>query len=145
MNPIFQLRTRLQKHSGLTVDVGDSGLHIERPNANGFEIEIVWERSPDHWMVMFGDGPLHVHCSSSDEVVQLVEMALCDRCRLRVVWRGSWATSASLEYWDGNRWQMGHRTALLVYPFWRRRSDHVYQNQAIGHPPTPDMPQAVSR
>ena len=63
----------------------------------------------------------HEHFDTEEEALNCFEFGLSGNCRLKVVYRGSFAHRWTLESKTDSGWREDSTTGLLVFPFWRRR------------------------
>ena len=95
--------------------VGDT-LTITPPGKDGFS---VWLQDNAGSYTVGFDG-WHEEFDAEEEALDWVAFGLSGDCRLKVVYRGSFAQSWTLESKTDEGWKWHSTTGQLVFPFWRR-------------------------
>jgi hypothetical protein len=134
----------LEDHPDLTHEWHAKGsmvtLSFLRRSAAGFDVTI--ETTADALTVTAGTqfGGTHVHFDpgeyeSPDALVAhalgLVRDLLSAGMRLRVREAGRTPYRWHLESNDGTGWHTEHTTGQLLWPFWRRTAERIYQNNIL--------------
>jgi len=120
------LREKLKGHPELIHTEVPGGMRIEPPAPTGFSLEL--REDGDGWMVCLGEAGFHQHFESSEEMLNFVAWCYSGEARLREVWRGSVPQKVMLEAREDGEWRVVSVTGLLLFPFWRPRSEAVLQN-----------------
>ena len=128
MNPIVELKDRLQKYPNIRFAESESKIEIFPNDEAGFEIALIDDG--DQCTVTF-DGGWHKHFETPEEAVECVSFGLSDRCRLKTEMRGEYPQKWTVEYLDGETWHEASITGLIFFPFWRRKSIIYRQNNLI--------------
>jgi hypothetical protein len=110
MSAIERVTERLQRRPGVA--------------SGGFAVSLT--EGTDEWVVRF-DG-WHEHFTSEDEALNCFAFGLSDRCRLRVLYRGSFPYRWTVEERTEHGWRDDSTTGLMLFPFWRRSRTEYRQN-----------------
>lgn len=129
MKPIEQIEARLQRHPSARYVVSTDRLRLDAPQDGGFSLSI-GKADGAGWTVVFGQG-LHCHFADPEQASAFFFFGLSDHCRLREIRRGHTVCRAFAERRAGDSWQMVQETGLLLYPFWRRPSEYIFQNTLL--------------
>ncbi|MBS4045865.1 MAG: hypothetical protein KG075_05945 [Alphaproteobacteria bacterium] len=126
MNPIDEIRTRLLQYPDVQYVASTDTLRMEAPQDGGFPIYIR-RHAAAGWDVTFGEG-LQCHFDDAAAATEFFSFGLSDQCRLREIRRGSVVHRACAERRKGDGWEVVQETIRLLYPFWRRPSEYIFQN-----------------
>ena len=112
---------------GVRYEEADDGLAVEPVDDDGFTVWI--RQDADSWVVGFD--PWHEHFNTDEEAYHLFRLGLTGECRLRVALRGNNEYRWTIETInpDTGKWIAGSTTGLMLFPFWRRRSETIRQNR----------------
>lgn len=137
MKPINEIRARLLQHPDVQYVASTDTLRMEAAQAGGFPIYIRrnatsgWATSG--WDVTFGEG-LQCHFEDAAAAVDFFTFGLSGQCRLREIRRGSMVHRAYAERRTESGWEVVQETVRLLYPFWRRPSEYIFQNTLLNAP-----------
>ncbi len=106
-----------QHHPSLSTRVEGDTITVEPLDEDGFP---VWLRKEDGSYVVGFDG-WHEHFDSEEDALNCFAFGFSERCRLKVIYRGSFAHRWTLESKTDEGWREDSTTGLLLFPFWRRR------------------------
>lgn len=121
------LKAKLTEYPDIHYTEGTGYIEVPPKDDSGFEVGLRAEG--DGFRVNF-DG-WHEEFDSAEEAVSCFGFGLSDRCRLRVTYRGSFPTRWAAESLEDGQWVQFGVTALLVFPFWRRKHLVYKQNHAL--------------
>lgn len=126
MDPIFEIRTRLENH--ICVQLHEQKNYIEAvPIAKGgFPVSL--ENEGFQFTVTYGGG-WHEHLEKAQDALNCFGFGLSERCRLKVHTAGNSEYKWTVEYLYENKWLEDSTTGLLFFPFWRQRETFYLQNQ----------------
>ncbi len=128
MTAIEEINERLKKYPHLKVDQKDGSLTIHPPSEEGFKVSIC--ENPGEYTITFGDG-WHEHFKDRGEALKCFSFGLSNECRLKVVYRGNQPHKWIVQYLEDDKWIDDSTTGLLMFPFWRSRSEKLFQNNII--------------
>ncbi len=126
MKPIDEIRARLLQHPDVQYVASTDTLRMDPPQADGFAIYIR-RNATSGWDVTFGEG-LQCHFEDAAAAADFCLFGLSGQCRLREIRRGSVVHRACAERRQGDGWEVVQETVRLLYPFWRRPSEYIFQN-----------------
>jgi len=117
MSVVQTIADRLREHHpSLSTWVEGDTITVEPLDEDGFS---VWLREQDGWFIVGFDG-WHEHFDSEEDALNCFAFGLSGDCRVKVVYRGSFAHRWTVEFKTDGGWREDSTTGLLVYPFWRR-------------------------
>jgi hypothetical protein len=126
VKPIDEIRARLRQHPEVRYVASTDTLRMEAPQPGGFPIYIRRDATAG-WDVTFGEG-LQCHFDDAAAAAEFFSFGLSDQCRLREIRRGSVVHRAYAERHTESGWEVVQETVRLLYPFWRRPSEYIFQN-----------------
>lgn len=129
MNPIAEIKARLLQYPAVQYVTSTDTLRMEAPQEGGFPMYIRRD-GVDGWEVSFG-AALHCHFDEAAAAAEFFAFGLSDQCRLRELHRGRVVYRAFAERRTEAGWRMVQETGLLLFPFWRRPREHVFQNTLL--------------
>jgi hypothetical protein len=127
MSAIEQIKKKLLEYPEVTYQDEDNTFIIYSKTPKGFDIIVI--KDPNEYIVCFGN--CHTHFDSDKEVVDFVGFGLSDNCRVREFKRGNKAYKWIIESKEGDDWQCCYITGSFFFPFWKSKSEVVYQNRII--------------
>jgi len=117
MSVVQTIADRLREHHpSLSTRVEGDTITVEPLDEEGFP---VWLREEGDSFVVGFDG-WHEHFDSEEDALNCFAFGLSGDCRVKVVYRGSFAHRWTVEFKTDGGWREDSTTGLLVYPFWRR-------------------------
>jgi hypothetical protein len=117
MSALQTIADRLREHHpSLFARMERNTITVEPRNEDGFT---VWLCKEDSTYIVGFDG-WHEHFDSEEDALNCFTFGFSERCRLKVVYRGSFAHRWTLESKTDDGWCEDSTTGLLVFPFWRR-------------------------
>jgi hypothetical protein len=127
LRAIDRIREKAHKYPQVVVTERPGWIELQPHGAESFAVGLA--EHDDGYTIHF-DG-WHEDLQSEDEALNLFAMGLSDQVRLRVTSRGAFDHSWTLETREGIGWAEGSTTALLLFPFWRRRKVRYLQNRLL--------------
>lgn len=128
MNPIVELKDRLQKYPDIRFEESETKIEIFPNDEAGFEVALIDDG--DQYTVTF-DSSWHKTFEVPEEAVDCVGFGLSDRCRLKIVMRGDSPQKWIVEDFDDEIWREANIMGLIFFPFWRRKTIIYRQNNLI--------------
>lgn len=129
LTSIDEIKARLLPHPDVQYVSSTDTLRMKPSQPGGFAIYIR-RNATSGWDVTFGEG-LQCHFDEGAAAAEFFLFGLSDQCRLREIWRGSVVHRAYAERRKGDGWEVVQETVRLLYPFWRRRSEYIFQNTLL--------------
>jgi hypothetical protein len=127
MDTLEEVKSSLAAQEQFKWRIDGNWITVEPSSPDGFS---VWITGNGHqWTVGF-DG-WHQHFDSEFEAVDCFLWGLSGKCRLTVSLRGKFPYKWTAEYEEGGEWRSLGTTALLVFPFWRKKTTEYLQNCAV--------------
>ena len=137
-----QARAALDAHPDLVHEWRDDreSVSITFPRRSERGFDVVVEATADGVIVAAGTGRggTHVHFDGpggaeehTARALGLVRDLLSPAMRLRVAEAAGTEYRWRLESFDGAAWRTEETTGLLLWPFWSRRTERVYQNDVL--------------
>lgn len=127
MNPIEEIKTRLQKYPHVKFESSDSSISVFPTSAGGFTVELYG--GPGGYRVSFNGW--HDEFTDAEEALQCFSFGLSDDCRLKEYRRGNFAYRWVVESKENGEWVADSETALVLFPFWKRKQVVYLQNNLI--------------
>ncbi len=127
ISAVEKIKRKLSNYPQVTCQEEDGMFIIHSASPSGFEIIIT--KDPSEYTVCFGCW--HGHFDSEDDVVDFVGFGLSDRCRVRELRRGKSPYKWFIESNNDGVWQVCYTTGLIFFPFWKSKSEVIYQNNII--------------
>lgn len=127
MDLIGELTRRLNSLPDARYESDSSSITVFPNNPDGFTVGVTI--NSDTYTVFFNGW--HEDFKSPDEAVDAFGFGLSDQCRLRESRRGSFTYRWTVESLEQGQWQEESTTALLIFPFWRRREVRYLQNNLL--------------
>jgi hypothetical protein len=122
-----RIKEALADYPDVIVRIENDYVTIDPVEQSGFPITVSWDGKE----YMLGFGGWHNHFPDGDEVLKLVLLALSDRVRLKVVYRGEVVSSWTFEARDGGKWKTYGKEVLGYVPFWKKKRVEYKQNLVI--------------
>ncbi len=117
MSVVQTIADRLREHHpALSTRVEGDTITVEPLDEQGFTVSLY---AADGSYTVGFDG-WHEHFDSEGEALNCFAFGLSGDCRLKIVYRGSFAHRWTVEFKTDAGWEEDSTTGLLVYPFWRR-------------------------
>ena len=126
MDALQEAEQQLQR-GGVRCERTAESVRYVPANADGFEV--VLSRGDREFTVSFAGW--HEPFDTPEEALRCFMFGLSDRCRLRVLSRGSFDYRWTVQARRDGRWEDDSETGLLVFPFWLRRRERYLQNHAV--------------
>ena len=127
MSAIETIRAKLQSYPQLQYEHTSSSITVSPESPDGFPVSFYVEGA----RFVVGFGGWHEHFDSESEALNCFAFGLSDQCRLRVTTRGSTDCRWTVQHLVGGSWCDESETGLLLFPFWRHRSERFHQNRII--------------
>jgi len=131
MNPIEVIKEKLKKYPSLRFTEDKNSITVHTPNKEtGFDVSLYIDTgSYSTYTIAFGNW--HNEFDTVDEALNMFAFGLSNECRLRELRKGNtiykWVVESLV---DGN-WVKSYTTGLLIFPFWRKTTESVFQNNVI--------------
>jgi hypothetical protein len=122
-----KIRRRLLEHPELSFEVAGNTIKVARPSPDGFSIALNAGLRP--YTVSFEGW--HEQFESEEQAVLCFAFGLSDLCRLKVLRRGQFEYSWTVQQKTAKGWEDDNTTRLLLFPFWRRRAVIYRRNHVI--------------
>ncbi len=131
MNLIDEIKGKLQKHPSLSYSESTNSITIHTPNKEtGFDISLYIDKGAyTAYTVAFGNW--HGQFDTEDEAGEFVAFGLSSECRMRELTRGNSPYKWVVESLHNGKWVMQQETGLLFFPFWKKKTEKIYQNSII--------------
>jgi hypothetical protein len=130
MNVIEELKRRIDKLPGARYESDTASITVLPHNTDGFNVTLM-QNSANGYTVFFNGW--HEDFEDPEETVNVFGLGLSDECRLKEYRRGSFAYKWTVETLENGEWLEHSTTALLLFPFWRKREIHYLQNRLLPH------------
>lgn len=127
MNPIDAIKTRLLKHPHVKYESDQTSISVLPASAAGFTV--VFEVTEGPYVVYFNGW--HEDFEDVGKALECFAFGLSDECRLKEYRRGKYAYRWAVEAKEGDRWVTDSTTALVIFPFWKRKQVVYLQNDLI--------------
>lgn len=102
-------------------------IQVQSLNAGGFS---VWFKVQSPGFTVGYDG-WHEEFDSEEEAINCFTFGLSDQCRLKVVRRGNFDCSWTVESKSGDNWIEDSTVGLFFAPFWRRKEITYRKNELV--------------
>ena len=102
----------------------DGGIIVPAESKSGFE---VWARVEGNQFIV-AYGHWHEYFEAEEEAVNCVMSGVFGESRLAVERRGGFAQSWTAEALIDGEWVPISKTALFLFPFWRKRTIEYFRN-----------------
>ena len=131
MSLINEIKNKLQKHPSLNYSESENSITIHTPNIeSGFDISLYIDRGEyKAYTVAFGNW--HGEFDTEEEAGEFVAFGLSSECRMRELARGSIPYKWIIESLQDGKWAMEQESGLLFFPFWKKKTETIYQNSII--------------
>lgn len=117
MSVIEKIAQRLNDHHpAFSTEVTVDTITVTPSNENGFLVQ--FRVVNDSFIVSF-DG-WHEEFDTEVEALNCFGFGLSEVCRLKILYRGSFAYRWTVESKNQGEWVVDSTTGLLLFPFWRR-------------------------
>ena len=131
MNLINEIKKKLQKYPSLTYKVSENCITIHTPNQDaGFDITLYIDTG-DYTAYTVAFGNWHGPFDSEEEALEFVVFGLSRKCRMRELCRGNSPYKWVIESYQNGKWEMVQETGTLFFPFWKMKTEKIYQNTII--------------
>ena len=128
MNPIEELKRRLEQLPDARYESDGNSISVLPNNAHGFNVTLM-QNSATSYTVFFNGW--HEDFEDVEETVNVFGLGLSNECRLKEYRRGNFAYKWTVETLEDGQWLEHSTTALLLFPFWRKREVHFLQNKLL--------------
>jgi hypothetical protein len=125
MNALVRIKEKLALHPEIRYTEERSRIEVQPADSTGFAVGLSEEGSE---IVVNFEG-WHEHFTSEDKALNCFAFGLSRSCRLQVTYRGVTPVAWRVEFMEGGSWRRAGTTALLLVPFWRRRSVRYFHNE----------------
>ena len=131
MSLINEIKDKLEKYPSLNYSESENRLTIHTPNKEtGFDISLYIDIGEyTAYTVAFGNW--HGQFDSEEEAGEFVAFGLSSDCRMRELTRGNSPYKWVIESFQNGKWVMEQETGLLFIPFWKKKTEKIYQNSII--------------
>ena len=127
MSAIETIRAKLRKYPQLRYEQTPGSITVFPESPDGFPVSF----HEDGTSFIVGLGGWHEHFDSEAEALDCFAFGLSDRCRLRVTSGGGFEYRWTVQHLVDGDWRDESQTGLLLFPFWRRRTQRFHQNRVI--------------
>ena len=127
MSAIETIRAKLQRYPQLQYEHTPTSITIAPEASDGFAVSL----HADGTSFVVGFGGWHEHFDSEAEALNCFAFGLSEECRLRVTSGGSFDYRWTVQRLVDGSWCDEYQTGLLIFPFWRQRSERFHQNRII--------------
>lgn len=124
MDLIAELKARCGQVAGLHVEAGPDSISVRPKAARGFE---VWLYVSGREIIVGYEG-WHESFTSEEKAIKCFTNGLKGVFRLVEYYRGKTAYKWVVQQLEHDRWVEYSTTALIFFPFWRRRRVRILQN-----------------
>ena len=128
MNPIEELKRRLDTLPNARYKSDAHSITVFPNDTDGFEVSIT-RNSENSYTVSFNGW--HEDFEDVEETINVFGLGLSDECRLKEYRRGNFAYKWTVETLENGQWLEHSTTALLIFPFWRKRQTHYLHNRLL--------------
>jgi len=128
MSLVEEIRGRLLKYPDVRYETVDNRIRVLPASEHGFEVQL-FEPENNYYMVFFNGW--HEDFTESDRALDCFALGLSTQCRLLEYRRRDYAYKWVLEVKRPAGWVRQSVTALIFFPFWRKRKVRVLQNQLL--------------
>lgn len=131
MTLIKEIKDKLQNYPSLSYSESENSITIHTPNKEtGFDISLYIDTGEyTAYTVVFGNW--HGQFDTGEEAGEFVALGLSSECRMREFSRGNSPYKWVVESLQNGKWEMVQETGLLFFPFWKKKSEKIYQNSII--------------
>jgi hypothetical protein len=128
---IAAIQEKLRKYPDLRSELGADFIEILPGDDRGFMVGL-----HDHGgtISVYSDGWHEDDFKDKEEALDCFALCLSDGARLKVLSRGGFDYCWTLEVREESEWVRYSTTALLFFPFWRRRVTRFLQNRLVSVP-----------
>jgi len=133
MGAINEVDRVLALSPGIVRRVDGTSIVVPATDASGFEVRLIEEKRE---AIVFSEG-WHETFGSIEDAVGCFLWCLTRSCRLRVIRYGERPYRWTLESLRDGEWVSHGTTALLFFPFWRKRQLVYLQNAHMDMQPSP--------
>ncbi len=127
MTTIEKVTRKLAAYSAIQWTSDAHSIRVETPKSGGFS---VWLKVNDPGFTVGFDG-WHEEFDTEEEALNCFAFGLSDRCRLKVVRRGNFDCSWTVESKSNGEWTEDSTVGLFLVPFWRRKRVEHRQNSLL--------------
>jgi len=131
MSLINAIKDKLEKYPSLTYSESENNITIHTPNKEtGFDITLYVDTN-DYTTYTVAFGNWHGQFDTEEKAGEFVAFGLSSECRMRELARGSNPYKWVIESLQNGEWVMVQETGLLFFPFWKKKTEKIYQNSII--------------
>jgi hypothetical protein len=131
MNVINEIKDKLQKYPSLNYEESKNSITIHTPNQDtGFDITLYIDTGEyTAYTVAFGNW--HGPFDTEEDALEFVTFGLSKECRMRELTRGNRPYKWIIESYQNGKWKMVQETGILFFPFWKKKTEKIYQNNIL--------------
>jgi hypothetical protein len=123
---IEAIREKLQRHPHLRAEETATSITVQPESPDGFPVRL--DQHSRGYTVSFAGWHEEFESYEESEALNCFAFGLSERCRLRVLSRGSFDYRWIVQHFKDDAWHDDSETGLLVFPFWLRRRERYLQN-----------------
>ncbi len=127
MGVVDRIREWAARHPEVVVTEGRGRIEVRSTDSSGFPVRV---HDGSGQCTVYYSG-WHEEAADEAEALNMVAFGLSKSARLKVVSRGGRDYSWTLESWEEERWRPVSETALIFFPFWRRKAIRYLQNAVV--------------
>jgi len=128
MNLLDEIEQRLRKYPQARYERNDNSITVEPLDSDGFEVSIQ-DHGQHNYTICFNGW--HETFASDEEALNVFVCGLSSECRLKEYRRGRFPYRWTLEGNEDGKWIEDSTTALVIFPFWKKRKIRILQNTLI--------------
>jgi len=129
MNPITEIKIRLEKYPELTVEEDTRSISVKTNSPNGFD---VWfSDDEEEYTVGFDGWHQHFDKSEVEEALNCFAFGLTNECRLKVKSRGGKNYKWVMEALKNGVWVAYSTTGLFSFSFWNKAEVKYLTNDVL--------------
>jgi hypothetical protein len=126
---IENAKSFLKKYPDLNCEIGDGYINVFPSSPDGFVVSFSELRGDPEEKYLVSFEGWHESFSNSEQAFRCFKAGLSSNCRLQIFERGKKQYKWILEVKEDGEWKKHSVTAWIFFPYWRRRTIKVYQNQ----------------
>ena len=127
MSVIEKLEEKLVNYPQLEVLKKDNEITIKAKDEKGFDITLY----DDSGRLTVAFGNWHNEFDTEEEAINIIGFGLSNECRLKEFKKGKTIYKWVVESLEDGKWVECFTTGLIFYPFWRKTSEEIFQNNVI--------------
>ena len=129
MNPITEIKSRLEKYPELVVKEEERSITVKPNSTKGFE---VWfSNDENEYTVGFDGWHQHFDKSEVEEALNCFAFGLSNECRLKVNSRGGKSYKWVMEALENGVWVAYSTTGLFSLSFWKKAEVRYLSNDLL--------------